>query len=126
MKLEKIQTHSAHNSLPHIDHVRALHDDDMECLEELRSVLEKHDRLDRFGIALLHKHFDLQSNEILVEETDEEQRCQTVRAVPKDRFNEKLLMPTIFALGREHATVACYRECVWRYPDGPHQTMHNH
>lgn len=33
------------------------------CLAELREVLGKHDRLNRFGITLIHKHFELSEDE---------------------------------------------------------------
>ncbi|NUT46180.1 MAG: hypothetical protein HOV94_02500 [Saccharothrix sp.] len=60
--------------LPDIHEVRPVGDRDRECIAELRSVLEKHQALGRFGITLLHQHFDLAPDEVLVEVVDVENR----------------------------------------------------
>lgn len=44
----------------HIDNVRPIDDEDLPCLNEIFEILKKHNCIDRFGVALLHKHFDLQ------------------------------------------------------------------
>ncbi len=53
--------------LPNIDEVSALSDEDRVCIDEIISVLEKHDRLKRFGLTLLHQHFPVEDGEILLE-----------------------------------------------------------
>ena len=70
--MRSIQSMSAEefNALPHIDDIDPLNVGDHKCMEELRDVLEKHGKLSRFGITLLHRHFDLSDGEILVEYTD--------------------------------------------------------
>lgn len=60
---------------------RDLSERDAECFIEIRSVLEKHGLLDRFGIMLLHKHFELQEGECLLETMDRASRTLTVRPV---------------------------------------------
>jgi isocitrate dehydrogenase kinase/phosphatase len=67
--------------LDHIADVRPIDDQDADCLEEVRLVLQKHDALERFGIALLHSHFDLAEDEMMLETTDAERREHTVRPV---------------------------------------------
>ncbi|TSC62360.1 MAG: hypothetical protein Athens041674_523 [Parcubacteria group bacterium Athens0416_74] len=62
----------------HIDTVKPLNDSDGPCLAEIRDVLRKHGRLDRFGVALLHSHFPVGPDEVMVEETDEAQRVQVI------------------------------------------------
>ena len=47
-------------------------------LDELRSVLVKHGYTYRFGISLLHRHFDLAHDEVLMETTDTEARISTL------------------------------------------------
>jgi hypothetical protein len=54
---------------------------DALCFAELRLVLEKHALLDRFGIMLLHKHFELKDDESLLETMDLASRTLTVRPV---------------------------------------------
>ncbi len=51
------------SALTHIADVEPIGESDAECLEEIRSVLEKHNCLGRFGSTLLHSHFDLQNDE---------------------------------------------------------------
>ncbi|MEB2373375.1 hypothetical protein QMO12_29770, partial [Klebsiella pneumoniae] len=48
----------------HIDNVRPIDDEDLPCLNEIFEILKKHNCIDRFGVALLHKHFDLQEDEV--------------------------------------------------------------
>lgn len=52
---------------------------DQDCLDEIRAVLARHEKLDRFGLCLLHSHFDMASDEILLEESDSDGRCMTIR-----------------------------------------------
>ena len=67
-----------------IDEVRPIDDDDAECLEEIRVVLQKHNSLDRFGIALLHSHFQIADDELLMETTDVAEREHWVRRIKKN------------------------------------------
>lgn len=64
-----------------IHDVEPMSDKDSEVLREVREVLLKHDALDRFGVTLIHKHFDLQENEQLVEFTDIDNRRLTIQPV---------------------------------------------
>lgn len=59
------------NHLPDIQDVKPLTANDRACLDAMRAVLEKHGCLDRFGVNLLHKHFAVADDEILVEQADE-------------------------------------------------------
>jgi hypothetical protein len=59
--------------------VPPLSDDDMECMAELRKALLKHNAVDRFAIHLVHRHFDMKDDEILVEYSDIVARTQTIR-----------------------------------------------
>ena len=52
--------------------------DDMACFSELRAVLERHGKLERFGVVLLHHHFPLREGEILLESTDSSRRTMTL------------------------------------------------
>lgn len=67
-----------------VDH--ALSADDIECLNEVRAVLEKHNRLERFGVMLLHKHFDVHQDECLLETIDTDRRELSVRPVLKSEL----------------------------------------
>lgn len=61
-------------SLPNIDDVKPMNNGDMQCLIEIREVLKRHKMIDRFGVALLHNHFALGDDEVMVEETNVDSR----------------------------------------------------
>ena len=66
------------SKLKDIDNVDPISEKDHEVLSELRSVLMRHNYMDRFGVCLLHKHFDLEADEILMETTDTESRVSSI------------------------------------------------
>jgi hypothetical protein len=76
------------SNLEHIDDVRPIDDNDADCLDEIRVVLEKYGNLDRFGIALLHSHFQLSDDEMMLETTNTEQREHWVRPVKKSHLEQ--------------------------------------
>lgn len=79
--------------------------------------IEKHNCIDRFGVALLHKHFDLQEDEVLLETTDVDGREQWIRPIKESYLKENRI--------EAQTTLVCYsdaglsRMCVCaRGPDG--------
>ena len=68
-------------ALADVDSVRQISDDDAACLREIRDVLARHGALDRFGVSLLHSHFGMAPDEMLMETTDESARVQTIRPI---------------------------------------------
>lgn len=76
------------NSLRHIADLRPIDDSDGACLEEIRGVLLKHGQAERFGLTLLHSHFDVADDEILLETTDLDKREHYVRPVKKSFLAE--------------------------------------
>lgn len=77
--MEKISLETVqYSSLMDIDEVELLGDRDHEVLTDRREVLRKHGAMDPFGVYLLHKHFDLNENEVLMESTDAFARVTTV------------------------------------------------
>jgi hypothetical protein len=81
--------------------------DDQACLDEVRAVLEKHGRLDRFGVCLLHKHFDLREGEILKEVCDPEARTLTIRPVSKKSVDRERVIPTAWDLRSDTEMIVC-------------------
>src|SRR6187402_2148813 len=80
METIKVQS-TLWGNLPDIDSVNEFSDLDTDCLRELRDVLKKYNNLDRFGISLLHTHFDIAEDEFLYETTDVHERTQLIRPV---------------------------------------------
>jgi hypothetical protein len=69
--------------LDYIDNVRPIDDTDAPCLEEIRQVLERHGALSRFGVALLHSHFEVAADEMMLETTDTVKRVHLVQPVKR-------------------------------------------
>jgi len=78
---------------PDLDQVKPLSSADSTCLKEVAEVLERHAAIDRFGITLLHDHFDLRPGEVLVETCDPEQRVLTTAptTIPAEDDNWRLV-----------------------------------
>ena len=65
--------------LPDIDDVTPFGSQDQDCIDELCQVLDRYGALERFGIMLLHQHFELGPDEVLVEAADVDSRVLTIR-----------------------------------------------
>ncbi|MFO3723167.1 hypothetical protein [Pseudomonas sp. HLMP] len=83
--------------------------EDAECFRELRDVLQKYDALDRFGISLIHRHFDISEDEEMMEYTDHENRILVVKPVKKSEIDWNFTTITNWRLteGAEVAVVGC-------------------
>ncbi|MET8946235.1 hypothetical protein ABZX30_22305 [Streptomyces sp. NPDC004542] len=66
------------NPLPRFEEAEELGPQDAEFVRDLVAVLAKHGNLDRFGLCLLHDHFPLAADEVLVETNDP--RSRTLRS----------------------------------------------
>ncbi|MFE9098956.1 hypothetical protein [Streptomyces sp. NPDC007264] len=65
-------------ALPRFEETEGLGPQDAEFVGDLVAVLEKHGNLDRFGLCLLHDHFPLGEDEVLVETNDPRSRTLQV------------------------------------------------
>ena len=108
--------------LKDIDEVRPIDASDAECLEELRRVLEKHNRLRRFGVSLLHRHFDVADDELMLETTDVEKREHWVRPVKKSELKESGIEPRTTILGFDEK--GSWQYCVCGYDGSGHSGGH--
>lgn len=67
------------NDLPAVDDLTPPGPEDQQILAEIREVLVRHGALTRFGVTLLHSHFLIANDEVLVETVDMDLR--TLRTV---------------------------------------------
>lgn len=97
------------SEMPHINSVIEFSDTDKECLAEIRDILKKHGNLNRFGISLLHNHFEVGEDEFLLETTDEKRRTQYIRPVKKAEFEGHDMVVTSLRLveGEAIAEMSC-------------------
>jgi len=96
-----------------ISNVKPRSSDDQQCIDEIREVLKKHNRLDRFGICLLHEHFSLEDDEILKESCDQENRILTLNPVKKAMLNNLETIETSWNLATNQPITKCekYGKC---------------
>ena len=66
---------------------------------ELASVLKKHGALDRFGISLLHTHFDVSEDEIMMETNDPVTRTLIMEPLKKSELEGTEYSETSWHLG---------------------------
>ena len=97
--------------LPNIDAVPPFSADDQACFDEIRAVLAKHGKLTRFGVALLHDHFHVAEDEVLLETCDAKSRTLTVR--PAKISSGDAFVETIWSLDVPYAGVkkVCVQLC---------------
>ena len=106
------------NRLDNIDDVRPIGEADAACLNEIRDVLAKHGALRRFGVSLLHNHFEVADDEMLLETTDVSKREHWVRPVKKAALE---------AMGLEaQTTVVCFDEEGYSQNCGCCRDKHGH
>lgn len=110
-------------NLKDIHEVEPINDGDLDCLAEIRKVLKMHGKQERFGVALLHKHFDMEADEILVDETDVEGRVLTIKPVKQTEAGKTI--ETIWQLvdGEERAMLGCRQYCGTDV-QGNHNSFH--
>jgi hypothetical protein len=108
-----------------IEDVEPINDSDLDCLAEVSEILKKHGKRERFGVALLHKHFEMSSDEQLVEYTDEVNRILTIKPVKKSEAGNTI--ETIWELGDGKGThkvsLGCQVTC-WTNIHGNHSRSH--
>jgi hypothetical protein len=92
---------------PDISEVKPLGPEDEELVADLHAVLKKHDALSRFGITLLHTHFPIASDEVILEETDVAARRQQMRPVQIGQIEGTRLTDTSWSLETGHPVMRC-------------------
>ncbi len=85
-----------YQTLRHMDttDVGELSDDDRTCLEELGQYLVSTDAWQRFGIWLLHKHFEPEPGEVFVEHAMQSPRRTQTAPLMRSAFDDRGLRPT--------------------------------
>lgn len=111
------------NDLPDIDRVPPISEEDEACLQEIKTVLEKHGRLSRFGIALLHNHFSLNEDEMMLEVCDKEKRTLVSKPVNRDLIDSGNIIETLWRFDPEEVGMSCAKRC-WKLKGGGHQYQH--
>jgi len=97
-----------------IDEIDPVGEADADCLKELYDVLKRHGKHERFGVTLLHRHFDLGNDEVMLERTDSSNRRLELRPARLDSPEVARSVQTSWKLTEDFGAVtntACYRRC---------------
>ena len=84
----------------HIDNVQPINNEDHQCLSEVREVFRKHGQLNRLGVALLHTHFSVAEDEVMLETSDDDSSL-TLKPANKSEIDENSI-GTIWSLEGEN------------------------
>lgn len=95
------------NDFPDIGDVQPLTTDDEACLAEIREVLRRRGALSRFGVTLMHRHFDMAEDEMLVEYPDTTGRRLVTIVEKAVNHNAATSTPTAWSLEGLRAAVRC-------------------
>jgi hypothetical protein len=120
MQTSQVATHWSR--LTDIEDIRPLDESDTVVFAELEAVLRRHKAINRFGITLLHRHFELAEGEVLVESTDCVARTQTVEVkLAREVFDGGRLLQTQWAFADSEGTLVCRG---WCHYDQGHRHHH--
>ena len=89
-----------------------------EAFSELQAVLKKHGLEKKYGITLLHKHFDLNDDEIMVEYTDMTNRTLISKPEKLGTVPSENMVEVTWSL-EDDTTMNL---CVWRCYFNPNST----
>ncbi len=109
-------------ALPDIDAVEPVNAADETCLGEVYEVLKRHGKANRFGISLIHRHFPVGEDEVLIETCHDETRTLTLKAVKANSAEAKRSVPTNWILAEDSGAKTmsvCLRRC-FRNVQGNH------
>jgi len=98
--------------IPDVHDIAPLSEGDADCLREIRDVLLRHNSLERFAVSLIHKHFDLDPAEQMVEFTDTQTRTLTIKPVSEDAGLQTL--ETTWKFSAETTGMKPLAICVYR------------
>jgi hypothetical protein len=117
------QASSVLNSLRDINDVTPLTEADAPLVDEIVAVLAKYNALERFGLMLLHQHFAVTQDEVLLETTDVTGRTQIIRPVPKSTLESMEYIETSWRLDSGHPVMHC--SCATDHGTHTGQHVHN-
>jgi hypothetical protein len=109
------------NHLPDIHDTRPLDGNDRACLSEIRDVLSKYGCLDRFGVSLLHKHFEVADDEILVESVYQKERKLVTQPMKLAALQTEMssAIETQWQMTDGNASLVCVGRCFSGVPGAP-------
>ena len=97
---------------PSFDEAIPLGAADAQFVADLHDLLKRYGNLNRFGLCLLHDHFDVNDDEILLETNDYEARTLKLEVVKRDALQEiKFTSWRIDGAGAKELTACAEDKC---------------
>lgn len=124
MLMNNVPLAFAVNRLARIDKVERRLDSEAGLFGEIREILKRHGVEKKYGLVLLHKHFDLADDEILMEYTDMENRTLITKPTPRRDISAANAIETVWSLETGNMTTACVGFCYYYPSTGQHRGTH--
>jgi|JI61114C2RNA_FD_contig_61_1276128_length_936_multi_2_in_0_out_0_3 hypothetical protein len=74
---------------------------DLACLNDIKNVLEKHNKIERFGVIKLQHHFDIDEDQMLLETHSKVERTLTIKPASQERLKEDNIIITNWRFDKE-------------------------
>jgi hypothetical protein len=128
MSTNTVPLASAVNRLTAINQVERRLESEAGLFGEVRDLLKRYGVEKKYGLVLLHKHFDLAEDEVLMEYTDVENRTLITKPAPRSEVLAGNVVETVWSLETGNMTTACVGFCYY-YPAtgnrlGTHEKRH--
>lgn len=107
------------NKQPDIHDVEFRQESEANAFREVRDVLRRHGLDKKYGITLLHKHFDLADDEIMVEHTDLENRTLTSKPAKIGDVPTSNLVEVTWSLEEDKTMGVCIWRCYYDANSNP-------
>ncbi len=90
---------------------------DLLCLGEIKNVLEKHAKIERFGVIRLQHHFDIDEDQMLLETHSKVDRTLTITPASQERLKEDNIIITNWRFDKEsnsmQGCISCCGACCF-------------
>jgi len=97
-------------ALPSFDEAEPLGPGDEEFVQEFHQLLKQHGNVNRFGLTLLHDHFHVAPDEILLESNDHEGRTLQLEVVKRSDLTDIKFTSWRIAGDDAEALTACAQD----------------
>jgi hypothetical protein len=99
------------NRLTDIHSVEHRLESEAGAFAEISAVLKKYGLERKYGISLMHKHFDLADDEVLIEYTDIDNRILTSKPVKRGEIVLETAIETQWSLDHDNVMSVCVGFC---------------
>lgn len=105
-----------YQSIKKIEDLEPINEGDIQLMNKIRNLIIEHGAEDRFGLCLLHRHFDVGPGEYAIEESYEKDRKSVVEIKKLDKeplIDDPEYIPTTWKFTAENGThvTLCVKRC---------------